>query len=246
MFVIVVVVMTTTRPKSADLTPFGFTPTETSVYFALLERGPASGYAIARDLSVARANVYQALHGLVAKRAAVVVEGDATRFQAVRPASLYAQIVEQQATMLDRLEASLHEVPRAGVEPIVSLTGRRALLDLMTRVGARETGPVLFLGQHAVMAALAPMLRKRAADRTESEVWLIGTSGDLPVPVAGVVAEDRVREFLPADTVVMLAPGGVLVGRMREGDASGFWSGDESLVGTARAALGALTAAGSS
>ena len=50
-----------------DLTPFGYTQTENLVYSRLLQGGPASGYAVARDLLIARANAYQALRGLVAK-----------------------------------------------------------------------------------------------------------------------------------------------------------------------------------
>ena len=30
-----------------DLTPFGFTPTESSIYETLLDLGPSSGYAVA-------------------------------------------------------------------------------------------------------------------------------------------------------------------------------------------------------
>ncbi len=58
-----------------DLTPFGFTPTENLAYGALLDLGPSSGYAVAKELSIARANAYQALNGLVAKGAAVITAG---------------------------------------------------------------------------------------------------------------------------------------------------------------------------
>ncbi|MCH8838950.1 MAG: hypothetical protein IIA60_14340 [Candidatus Marinimicrobia bacterium] len=70
---------------AVDLTPFGFTPTESQVYQVLLEHGPGTGYAIARAANLARANAYSALAGLVAKGAAVgsvvgvgagVAEGD--------------------------------------------------------------------------------------------------------------------------------------------------------------------------
>ena len=41
-----------------DLTPFGFTPTESAVYEVLLSAGPGTGYAIARSAGLARANAY--------------------------------------------------------------------------------------------------------------------------------------------------------------------------------------------
>src|SRR4029077_11000093 len=53
-----------------DLTPFGFTPTESLVYATLLRLGPSTGYAVARSARLARANAYGALEGLVARGAA--------------------------------------------------------------------------------------------------------------------------------------------------------------------------------
>src|SRR4029077_694037 len=53
-----------------DLTPFGFTPTESLIYEVLLTGGPGTGYTIARAAGLARANAYSALEGLVAKGAA--------------------------------------------------------------------------------------------------------------------------------------------------------------------------------
>src|SRR5438874_238681 len=48
-------------PTAVDLTPFGFTPTESQVYGALLRLGPSTGYAVAHATRVARANTYGAL-----------------------------------------------------------------------------------------------------------------------------------------------------------------------------------------
>jgi len=38
-----------------DLTPFGFTPTESLIYEVLLTEGPGTGYGIARSAGLARA-----------------------------------------------------------------------------------------------------------------------------------------------------------------------------------------------
>ena len=37
---------------SVDLTPFGFTPTESQVYGALLRLGPSTGYAVAHGIKI--------------------------------------------------------------------------------------------------------------------------------------------------------------------------------------------------
>ena len=53
---------------AVTLERFGFTPTETKVYESLLRLGPSTGYAVAKDVRLARANVYQALDGLVREK----------------------------------------------------------------------------------------------------------------------------------------------------------------------------------
>src|SRR5437773_10607884 len=55
---------------NVDLTPFGFTPTESVVYAALLQLGPSTGYGVSRATRLARANAYGALAGLVTRGAA--------------------------------------------------------------------------------------------------------------------------------------------------------------------------------
>src|SRR5436853_69475 len=47
-------------PIEIDLTPFGFTATESEAYAALLRLGPSTGYAVAHPTRVARANTYAA------------------------------------------------------------------------------------------------------------------------------------------------------------------------------------------
>ena len=75
-----------------DLTPFGFTPTESLVYEVLLTSGPGTGYAIARSAGLARANAYSALEGLVSKGAARVDPGRPKRYRPEAPAALIARI----------------------------------------------------------------------------------------------------------------------------------------------------------
>ena len=54
-----------------DLTPFGFTPTESRVYQVLLGDGPGTGYAIARSAGLARV-VSNGTHYTLANLAASV------------------------------------------------------------------------------------------------------------------------------------------------------------------------------
>src|SRR5213079_395020 len=85
---------------TVDLTPFGFTPTESQVYGAPLRLGPSTGYALAHATRVARANTYGALEGLAGRPA---------RYRAVDPRALVAQLAAEQGQALDRLSQALRD-----------------------------------------------------------------------------------------------------------------------------------------
>src|SRR5205807_1925362 len=92
-----------------DLTPFGFTPTESQVYGALLRLGPSTGYALAHATRVARANTYGALEGLAGRAAAIRLPGRPARYRAVDPRALVAQLAAEQGQALDRLSQALRD-----------------------------------------------------------------------------------------------------------------------------------------
>ena len=103
-------------PGSVDLTPFGFTPTESQVYGALLRLGPSTGYAVAHATRVARANTYGALEGLAGRAAAIRLPGRPARYRAVDPRALIAQLAAEQGQALDRLSHALRDAGEP-VEP---------------------------------------------------------------------------------------------------------------------------------
>src|SRR5207247_9368650 len=96
----------------ADLTPFGFTTTESLVYRTLLRLGPATGYAVARAARLARANAYGALEGLVTRGAAARSPGRPARYRPVDPHPLLAQAAAQQGQSLDPLLPTLESAGR--------------------------------------------------------------------------------------------------------------------------------------
>src|SRR3989449_11649250 len=96
-------------PSEFNLTPFGFTATESLAYAALLRLGPSTGYAVAHATRVARANTYGALEGLVSRTAALRLPGRPARYRATDPAALIAQLAAEQGEALDRLSRSLRE-----------------------------------------------------------------------------------------------------------------------------------------
>src|SRR5438477_7784123 len=90
-----------------DLTPFGFTPTESLVYAALLRLGPSTGYGVARATRLARANAYAALEGLVERGAAHRSAGRPRQYRPGDPHALLAQLAALQGEALDRLAGAL-------------------------------------------------------------------------------------------------------------------------------------------
>ena len=226
-----------------DLTPFGFTPTETLVYGALLDLGPSSGYALAKRLSIARANAYQALNGLVAKGAAVRTDAQPQRYRAERPDAILASVIAAESRKLDVLEQQIATVgPRPGAAH-VRIEGRRGIVNAALRIAAREPNEVTCLGPVDIITSLSPAWRRRAVENLPSRVWLVSEEAvDLPVPVSGVVSLGRIADFFGSEAFVLLAAEVALVAQIREPDALGYWSSEPIIIGTVRAALTALTA----
>ena len=219
-----------------DLTPFGFTPTESQAYRALLELGPSTGYAVARALSIARANAYQALDGLVAKGAAVLAgTTPPKRYRAIQASAVFARIVDAETRKLDVLERQVLEQPRAGADPVSQIRGERALNALIIRAIIRAAGTVRCLAHGARLAGWAQAIRARAASGKPLELW--SADGDVPeLAVSPRPAPPaRVREMLGEDPVILVADG-VLLATLGP-EASGIWSDSRIMVGVAEAAL---------
>lgn len=224
-----------------DLTPFGYTPTENIVYSRLLVRGPSSGYAVARDLVIARANAYQALRGLVAKGAAVVSDEQPQKYRAVRPSDLFASIVDRQTRRLDELEVQLTHEAEAAAASFTRLTGERAFIEVAARTTARESGVVSCLGPPRVLAALTPSFRKRAADGASSKVWALGDGQQTPIALEGTIPIARAQELFGAPITILLAGSSGMLARLLDRDATGYWTSEPDVLGATRGAFVALT-----
>ncbi|HEV2751276.1 MAG TPA: helix-turn-helix domain-containing protein [Gemmatimonadales bacterium] len=223
-------IATTDMRGQVDLTPFGFTPTESQVYAALLRLGPSTGYAVAHAARVARANTYGALEGLVGRTAAIRLPGRPTRYRAADPRALIAQLAAQQGEALDRLSAAL-SAATASVEPETrTVVGARAVANVILQLVARAEHRA-----EGVLAAelLRPTLPawRRAKERAAVELRV---AGDVPAELQALVSATAAAD---APTALMIDDAQAVVVTGSGELATGLWTSHPAIVALVRAAL---------
>lgn len=218
-----------------DLTPFGFTPTESLVYHVLLTEGPGTGYAIARTAGLARANAYSALEGLVTKGAARVDGGRPKRYRPESPAALVARISNDHGQALERLSRALETASVPETETLVELVSSRALLQLITHDVARAGRSVGLLAPPDAYPLLAPALRRPFAAGVPLQLAATGPVdlGFAPVEDLGAAAHPW-----PGMPVILVVDDRSAILAARKGsDVRGHWSTAPAFVAGARMAL---------
>lgn len=216
-----------------DLTPFGFTPTESLAYRALVEHGASSGYQLGKALSLARANAYQALHGLVAKGAAVIgEEGPPQLIQAVSPKAVLAMVSQHVGERLERLEQQVYGHTPRGADVVVAVLGRRGLEQVAMRMAVRPAGPVTALAPAEILRLLSPIWRKRLADGSPTTIWVIGELAQaIPHPIRGQIPLSTVEDRFGTPVALLAAPDSALMARVVGAKVGGYWSSDPVIRG---------------
>jgi HTH-type transcriptional regulator, sugar sensing transcriptional regulator len=213
-----------------DLTPFGFTPTESQVYAALLKLGPSTGYAVAHAVRVARANAYGALEGLVGRTAAIRLPGRPIKYRAADPQALIAQLAAEQGEALDRLSAGL-STASASVEPETrTVVGARAVGNLILQLVARAERRAAGVLAAELLRPTLPAWR-RARERAAIELRV---AGEVPAELQTLVSGDA-----PADgpTALLIDEGQAVVVTGSGELATGLWTSHPAIVALVRATL---------
>ncbi len=219
-----------------DLTPFGFTPTESLIYEVLLTSGPGTGYTIAREAGLARANVYAALEGLVSKGAARVEDGRPRRFRPEPPSTLLARLTDRQGDAIDRLSIALSALAAPATATLVELTSSRGAVQLMGHEIARAERSVDLLAPPDGCLALAPHLRRAAGAQL-----LLAVSSTGPVPMGTITVDVVSHADWPGEPVVLVVDRRTALIGTREGDRfSGHWGSGSAFVAAASNTLANL------
>jgi len=215
----------------ADLMPFGFTATESMVYSTLLRLGPATGYAVARAVRLARANAYGALDGLVSRGAAVRIPGRPTRYRPADPQALLAQITAAHGEALDRLSRALADAARSTEPETKTLSGARAVANVVLQLVARAERRVEGVLAAELWRATLPAWR-RAAARAQVELRIAGDAPtEAPELVVGTTPPDHPTVLVIDNTQTLAAVGSA------DGLAA-VWTSHPAIVALARRALG--------
>ncbi len=219
---------------AVDLTPFGFTSTESLVYATLLRLGSSTGYAVARASRLARANAYGALDGLVTRGAATKTPPAArpARYRPADPQALLAHLATLQGEALDRLARALRDTSRPAEPATKEVGGARAVANLILQLVARAERRV-----EGVLAAdlWRPTLPAwRHAARTGGAAVELRIAGDLPRDAGGLVAQCVAPD---APTLLVVDDAQVVVTAGAGDLISGVWSSHPLIVMLARRAL---------
>jgi len=191
---------------SIDLTPFGFTPTESLAYASLLRLGPSTGYAVAQACRLARANAYAALEGLVTRGAASRTGGRPAQYRAADPSGLVAQVAAAQAQAVDRLSRALESAGGVAEPTIHAAEGLRATVNALQQLVARAERRVTGTVSAELWRPVLPAWR-RAAGRAALEVRIAGQADDPEGLARGTVDEGAPTILLVDESRVFSASG---------------------------------------
>lgn len=220
-----------------DLTPFGFTPTESLIYEVLLTGGPGTGYAIARTAGLARANAYAALEGLVGKGAARSEEGKPKRYRPEPPTALLARIMDGHGAAMEALSATLEQISVPASPTLVAVTNVRGVLQLISHETARAKDSVHLLAPADAYPVLTPALRRAAG---AGVTLTLRSVGEASLPFAEVAAVNPGADW-PGQPVILAVDGRSALLASREGDkVDGHWGTAPTLVAAAMLAMRGL------
>ncbi|KHD24637.1 TrmB family transcriptional regulator [Vibrio caribbeanicus] len=92
------------------LMDFGFSKTDALVYINLLKNGRASGYKIAKDISLSRSSVYSSIDNLYANGYIFLSDGDTKEYEAKSPELIFNQIEKKTVENINILKTELSKM----------------------------------------------------------------------------------------------------------------------------------------
>lgn len=100
----------------------GLTKHESKIYITLCQEGEITGYEVAKKTGIPRANIYQALAGLVDKGGAYLVEGSVQRYTAV-PVEEYCKNFMRKMESVVQIIKKECPTSKQKSEPYITISG---------------------------------------------------------------------------------------------------------------------------
>ena len=171
---------------SSTLVTLGFSQYESRCYVGLLA-GPQTGYAVSKTTDVPQPKVYEALRRLVSRGAARTLPGEPTRFVAVPPERLFADLT---ASFEERIGAAREASARIAVgsqpglaEPVERLTGHDEALGAVAVMITNSERRVYLSATADELAVLRSPLEAAVGRGVDLVVLCFGA---MPFPARGI------------------------------------------------------------
>lgn len=176
------------------------------MYRALLELGPATGYAVARAAGYARANTYAALEGLLRRGAAQRSSGRPARYHGTAPHVLLLQLAGEQGERLERLSRAVADLHRPA-EPVTrTVEGSRAIGNVVQQLVARASRSVSGVVAAELWGPTLPAWR-HAARRAKLQVRISGDAANSEGLATGNVEAGAPTTLVVDDQMTLAATG---------------------------------------
>jgi len=164
------------RELTDVLTRLGFTQYEAQAYTALIGQEPSTGAEVSRRAGMPASKVYETLHRLEARGAALVNRSEPVRYAAVDPDHVIRELRAQTESDLRAAEQAIARLPRHRDAGLVwSLTGADANTHAFARA-IREAESSIFAGVwEEELDELGPLLEEAAGRGVETHVAIYGS-----------------------------------------------------------------------
>lgn len=160
-----------------QLTEFGLTRQEASIYLCLYQNGELNGYETAKYTGISRSNVYSTLAGLVEKGAAYLIEGASSKYTAVPVQEFCVNKIRNLQELAEKLEKN---VPKAKVttDGYITIEGYRHIYDKVLHMLESAQYRIYLSAPHTFIEKLREILCE-VIDRRKKLVLITDAQTDL-------------------------------------------------------------------
>lgn len=146
-----------------NLSAFGLTRLEASIYSELLTHGELSGYEVVKETGISRSNVYSSLSALVDKGAAYLIEGETNKYTPVDVETFVANTMNLMQKKGQQIIANAPE--KLGTSTgYISIIGSRHIEDKIRQMILGVANRLYIMADSEILETFLPELTAIAED----------------------------------------------------------------------------------